>query len=270
MAFKRIPRVTLADGVFDQMAAEILDGTLAPGSTLPPERELSETFGVNRQAIRQALNRLSDVGLISISRGSRSRVLDWRRSGGLVLLPYILSSTVSTPDSENVVIDPGVARSIMEMRSCLGPDVARLCAERALPSTVRRILEAVERLAEADDLQDRAQYSWDMWTAMVEGADNIAYQLALNSLRVAGEPLAPLVAAIREDELRDVAGHRRLARAVENSEPDEAERVARHMLSRGAAVTMDLLSSAIPAPEELDNVDGGAIPGDGATYTPGS
>ncbi|WP_433176140.1 GntR family transcriptional regulator [Actinoallomurus sp. CA-150999] len=46
------------------LAAKIKAGHYAPGETLPPQRELSASYGVTLMTLRQALRRLSDEGLI--------------------------------------------------------------------------------------------------------------------------------------------------------------------------------------------------------------
>ena len=43
----------------------IASGVLAPGSKLPPERELAKNFGVNRASLRQVLKVLEIMGVLS-------------------------------------------------------------------------------------------------------------------------------------------------------------------------------------------------------------
>ncbi len=52
----------------------ILGGEVRPGETLPSEHELMERFGVGRPAVREALQSLQTMGLITITHGERSRV----------------------------------------------------------------------------------------------------------------------------------------------------------------------------------------------------
>src|SRR6201986_3881307 len=47
------------------LAAKIRAGELSPGSALPPQRELSQTYGVTLVTLRQALQRLEDDGVLS-------------------------------------------------------------------------------------------------------------------------------------------------------------------------------------------------------------
>jgi DNA-binding FadR family transcriptional regulator len=52
----------------------ILSGELAVGDFLPAERRLSEQFGASRSVIREALGRLTSLGLIESRHGSGTRV----------------------------------------------------------------------------------------------------------------------------------------------------------------------------------------------------
>lgn len=70
----RIVRRKLSDQVLERMQGLILSGAFAPGDPLPPEHALMARFGVGRPAVREALQSLHTMGLITISHGERSRV----------------------------------------------------------------------------------------------------------------------------------------------------------------------------------------------------
>jgi DNA-binding FadR family transcriptional regulator len=69
-----ITRRKLSDEVFDRLKTMITSGDVQPGAMMPSERELMERFGVGRPAIREAMQALSNMGLLSISHGERARV----------------------------------------------------------------------------------------------------------------------------------------------------------------------------------------------------
>ena len=58
-----IPRATFASMVTERLRANIVDGSLKPGSQLS-EVELATTFGVSRGPVREALQRLVQEGLL--------------------------------------------------------------------------------------------------------------------------------------------------------------------------------------------------------------
>lgn len=76
-------QVPKAEQIAARLRTEIAAGTLAAGDELPSEADLSETYGVARGTIRQALNRLRGDGLVrpEVGRGwfvRPSRPILWR------------------------------------------------------------------------------------------------------------------------------------------------------------------------------------------------
>ncbi|HEX2698383.1 MAG TPA: ThiF family adenylyltransferase [Anaerolineales bacterium] len=64
MKIQPIARKSLAETVAGKLAASILDGSLLPGTQLPPERELMRQFGISRSTLREALKGLDENNLI--------------------------------------------------------------------------------------------------------------------------------------------------------------------------------------------------------------
>ena len=65
---------TRSDAIHRALRRAILDGTYGPDTALPSERQLSEELGASRHAVREALKRLQQAGLIAISQGGATRV----------------------------------------------------------------------------------------------------------------------------------------------------------------------------------------------------
>lgn len=237
MQLEPVARQSVSDAVFEQLQGEILAGRVAPGDALPSERALTDLLGVNRQAVREALKRLDQAGLVEINHGGVTRARDYRQGAGLDLLATLLLR----PDGH---VDVGVARSIVEMRACIGPDAARLCAQRAVAPVPKQLADVVDAMAAVpDDLVALAALDWRFWELIVDGADNVAYRLAFNSLRDGVTPLAAALPAVQADELRDHAGHRAIAQAIAVGDERRAERTARTLLQRGVIATTSLLAS---------------------------
>ena len=64
MKIQPIIHKTLAEAVAGKLTASILDGSLQPGTQLPPERELITHFGISRTTLREALKTLEKNGLV--------------------------------------------------------------------------------------------------------------------------------------------------------------------------------------------------------------
>ena len=214
----------LSARIHDRLRDEILAGGYAPGDALPSERRLSEQLGASRHAVREALKRLQQSGLVRISQGGATRVRDWRRHGGLDLL-IELGAAGDVPHAL------GLERAVMEMRASVGADAARRCAARA-GAVVRAELEArAEMLAAEVDLAARNTIYEAFWDLVIEGADNLAYRLALNTL-VAGQRLLAFDPALVGAELADPPAVRALAAAIAARDQDGAHARARELLER--------------------------------------
>jgi GntR family transcriptional regulator, transcriptional repressor for pyruvate dehydrogenase complex len=238
MPLQPVQRTSVAGAVFDQLSDEIVSGRLAPGEALPPERELTERLGVNRQAVREALQRLDQLGLVEIRHGGSTRVRDFRQAGGPELLVLLLLGTDGT-------LDAGVVRSIFELRAAVAADAARLCAARAVPATVEALEAAADAIADADTDIDRLAASEAFWTLVIDGADNVAYRLLHNSLERVYEPIRDQVASLIADELADVAGHRKVASAIAKGQERPAEVAARRVLAQGAAAVVAAMTAGM-------------------------
>src|SRR5690349_24616687 len=118
MTFDPAPRQSVSDHVFGRLRDAVVRGRYTPGDALPSERELAATFEVNRHAVREALRRLQQLGLVKVSQGGATRVLDWRVHAGLDL----------AMSSGDVLPVGTLVRDMMEMRGCVGADSARVCA----------------------------------------------------------------------------------------------------------------------------------------------
>ena len=177
--------------------------------------------------MREALKRLQQSGLVRISQGGATRVRDWRHHGGLDLL-IELGAAGDVPPAL------GLERAVLEMRASVGADAARRCAARA-SAVVRAELEArAEMLAAADDMDVRNTIYEAFWDLVIEGADNLAYRLALNTL-VAGQRLLAFDARLVGSELADPGAVRALSAAIAAGDEAGAHARARDLLERSEA-----------------------------------
>lgn len=209
----------LPDAVYSALSAQILRGELQPGDALPSERLLAEDYAVNRHAIREAMKRLQQAGLVRVSHGGATRVLDWRATGGLDLLTQL---------SDSGGLGPELVRSTLEMRLSIGADAARRCAQRA-PASLMELMRAVVAAEPAGD-EDAADAYEHLWGLIIAGADNLAYRLALNSLLAASAPFD--LRGLSLPEARDRTALTTLVEAIASGDADTAESTARDLLER--------------------------------------
>ena len=196
---------------------------------------------MNRGAVREALRRLEQARLVAVRQGGGSRVLDYRSRGGLELLPALLV----TPDGG---VEPGVVLGILEMRSALGPDVARLAALRGGAACADRLAPHVAAMGEAgEDLERLQMLVSGFWDCLVEGSGNVAYRLAFNALEETYARCRGLLAHALAAELTDAAAYAGIAAAVRHGRAEEAEVLARALLRRGESGVVRALGRAAEA-----------------------
>ena len=73
-------RVPLATQIARQFTWQVASGRVAHGSHLPAISDLADELGVSVHTVRAAYRQLADDGIVSISRGSRTRVLGYDRN----------------------------------------------------------------------------------------------------------------------------------------------------------------------------------------------
>lgn len=95
--FEKIPiSQTLSQKIERKIEEAIRQKKLIPGTKLPYERELCESFAVSRTALRESLKRLSARGLISVRKGSDMFVSEIKTEDAIKLLFPRLPATPSS------------------------------------------------------------------------------------------------------------------------------------------------------------------------------
>lgn len=111
-------KLTLSQRIERTIESAIREKKLAIGSKLPTEREMCESFGVSRTALREALRRLSARGLINIQKGS-----------GMYVSEINIEDAIDTLNLYyDLKFDKNLLSQIIEVRSLFEPEIARLAA----------------------------------------------------------------------------------------------------------------------------------------------
>jgi DNA-binding FadR family transcriptional regulator len=194
-----------ADPVFEQLAHAILDGSLAPGTTLPPERELGERFGVSRLIVRQAVHRLADIGLVRVRQGGPSHIVHPNEARDLRIIDLVYRLGRGSPRE---------ARELIERQFLHGYSLLFLAARRASKERLRAIAAIAEEYASRGAPgAEMMAFEERFFTALAEATDNRFYMLETSwwFRMITGRPPRP---AAFTDEQRAAFYHelaRRLA-----------------------------------------------------------
>ncbi|MEW2357910.1 FCD domain-containing protein [Spirillospora sp. NPDC029432] len=131
MTLRAARRSSLVEQVIDQLRGEITAGNWPLGAKIPPEPALSESLGVGRNTVREAVRALTHAGLLECLQGD----------GTYVRATSELSGAVRRRLATAEIIE------ILEVRRGLEVEAARLAAARRTPEDVAAIGAA---LAERD------------------------------------------------------------------------------------------------------------------------
>lgn len=224
MALHAVRNNPLSDQVFDQLVAEIISGRYAAEATLPAERILATTLGVNRHVVREAIRRLEQAGLVRVAQGGSTRVLDYRKHAGLDLLWLLAEHARGGPETARFWL------GVLELRVAVGAEMARLCARRADRTVCTDLLRISREMRAAGD--DATLYALEVrfWDRVQDGADNVVCRLALNSMIKASLAMGDVAQQWSAREARKSGFRQPIAEAIAKHDADAAERLTRQSM----------------------------------------
>lgn len=169
---------TRGEPVMYKLRRDILTGRYRPGDRLPPERELAERLGTNRNTLREALRMLEADNLVRARQGDGTIVLDWRNVGEINLLPPFLAE--DTPSLER--LDAGA--TLLDLRSMLLEQIIPLVAQRGTESDWASIFEAYEELryrARTGTESERALADINLYRTITRASHNLVLIWVFNT-----------------------------------------------------------------------------------------
>jgi GntR family transcriptional regulator, transcriptional repressor for pyruvate dehydrogenase complex len=213
-------------------------------------------FGVNRHVVREGLKRLEQMGLLKISQGGGTKVLDFKRHAGLDLLALMAEHARGGKDVASHWL------AVLEMRAAIAADVARLCALRAPRSLKDELLAISSDMRTTTGSQDLFRMEVQFWERAVHGANNLAYQLAFNSLIKGSYAMGHVAEEWSANELRSTDYRAAIARAIASGDAATAEAETREVMRRAVVIFASRFDLALDAAEEpLRQASGGRMKG---------
>lgn len=158
-----------ADAVFEQLAGAIVNGHVAPGASLPSERELSERFGVSRLVVRQAIHRLADMGLVRVRQGGATLVVNPNDARDLRVIDLVYRLGQGSPRD---------MRELIERQLLHGYSLLYLASKRASPERIRELARMADDYADRGaPVDEMSAFESRFFTALAEATDNRFYKL---------------------------------------------------------------------------------------------
>jgi DNA-binding FadR family transcriptional regulator len=219
----------------ERLGSAIRLGLLAPGSQLPPERELARRLRISRSTLRQALTALVQSGHLVSQRG--------RTGGTFVAEQPPLCEQACEP------LDQG-AWEVLDFRVAIESGAAMLAAERGTAVQFDRLDELVAKMD--DELEDFEEYRLTdirFHIAVAETAQSPRLLSAMTDVQAQMSDLIALIAHPPEVLAISNEQHARMVMALRKGDGSRAVRQMREH-SEG---TEHILAGLLPAPLRLES-----------------
>src|SRR5580658_317208 len=223
--YRTVRTSRLFEQIVQQVEDSILKGQLKPGDQLPAERDLAQSFGVSRTAVREAVKTLREKGLVEAYSGRGTFITD--------------GTSQAARQSFDLMVKVGQQGQqeglphLVELRLALEPGIAAMAAERVTDEDLTAMREAV---AVMDGAQENAEAyieaDLDFHLALAEAAANPLILSMIDSI----------VGLLREERMRifKVEGgpqrsqvhHKRILEAVQRRDPEMARSAMRAHLEQ--------------------------------------
>jgi GntR family transcriptional repressor for pyruvate dehydrogenase complex len=219
--FQAIKRRRLSDEVSAQIQVRIASGELRSGDKLPPERELAQSLGVSRGAVREALRTLERTGLVLLQAGSRGGAFIGQGNPGL-----ISDSFRNLYQLGRVSLD-----DLTEARQWLEQTVVRIVAKRATQKDLAALeanVDEAERLFKAKRYDDKIDVHIEFHNLLARAAHNSIMIMLMGALMELMRDFAHAVGGERND-LTIKARRRLLDRLRKRDADGAATAMAEHL-----------------------------------------
>jgi DNA-binding FadR family transcriptional regulator len=204
--------------IAERLRRQIARGELAIGERLPPEDELTATYGIARTTLREALRILESQGLLEIRRG--------RTGGPVVTMPRI--GALAEGLAVTLQLRGTTAGDLDAARQLLEPRLAGRLAESHTADDLDALREAVARAAAAAQASDRAAFgeaALGMHETIIARTGNTTLATISGLLHALVSRYYLRSAARSDDEQmhRAVRSYRKLVRLIEQGDAVTAE-----------------------------------------------
>ncbi len=221
-----VTRSRLSEEIVDIIQRQIISGDIAPGDKLPTERELAESFKVNRTTVREALRKLEHLELIDVRHGDGLYVKNYLESSNFDL---IKAASRLDEDGETIC-------DILEVRRIIVPQMAYLAAQRGASADISRLEKII-----ADKRLDMCEKDMKVHEAIAHASGNIVYIIMLNFFNHFNREYSYLYFDNERNLERSRKFHRDILDAIKRKKPEEARRIMTDVLEYAEeAVKKDL------------------------------
>ncbi|MGP9580354.1 FadR/GntR family transcriptional regulator [Brachybacterium sp. AOP35-5H-19] len=207
---------TVTDRAISAIKQMVVDGTLKPGDRLPTEAELSETIGVSRNSLREAVKALSVIRVLDVRQGDGTYVTALEPEQLLESLAFVLDLH---QDSSYV--------EILEIRRLLEPAAVEQACPHLTDEDFVQLEQTMEDLDDSSSIQELVAADITFHQLINHRCPNDYLSSLLDSL-AGSTARARVWRGLTDDSSveRTLAEHRRILDALRARRPDLARTYA--------------------------------------------
>lgn len=234
-----ISRASLPAQVAERIQRLVESDALKTGDKLPAERDLAERLGVSRPVIREALQMLSERGLVKIKPGCGTYVQEPSATDAAEYLELYFKLRHC----------PGSLRDFFEMRELLEVATAGLAAERATEADLRTLEKSLRAMRGHDgSMHDYVSADLAFHLALAQAAHNDYLLMLLSPLANIWAEVISLSTQTPDAIQTGIAFHEELYTLILQRDAVGArEAMHRHMLAALALSEAAQSDTVIPA-----------------------
>ncbi|WP_300315531.1 FadR/GntR family transcriptional regulator [Halomonas sp.] len=179
-----IDRSSVALQLLERIKSALIQGELQPGDYLPSETELTQSLGIGKSSVREAIKMLQAIGIVEVKRGQGTMI---RREPGDPLVD---------PMAFGMILARGMTRDVLEFRKMFEPAYTLQAMHNACPEDHMHIQQAIDAMASAiDNGEQTARHDVAFHRAILQATHNPM------TIRV-GETLIQLIEAALETSMQ--------------------------------------------------------------------
>ncbi len=217
-------RTSLIDSIVAEIKDKIISGELKEGDTLGSQDDLAKTMGVSRASLREALNRLSLMGLIETRQGSGTFVK--------TIKPVDFMKSLSSL----LIMDQASASELLYARLYVESAVAELAAKNSTEEDLQKLkslLKSMENDLREGDLESYITRDVQYHMLIAESSKNRVLVKILETIRdILRQFIKKFFLAMPSSVSDSMAYHKRVYEAIRDHDPTAArERMEEHIKS---------------------------------------
>lgn len=132
-----LERSSIAFQILERIKTALIRGELKPGDYLPSETELTQSLGIGKSSVREAIKMLQAIGIVEVRRGQGTVI---RREPGDPLVD---------PMAFGMILARGMTRDVLEFRRMFEPAYTLQAMANATAEDHSRIQQSLEAMEAA-------------------------------------------------------------------------------------------------------------------------